>query len=155
MAQTIASTNARQMIDAGAIRGASIIGTPGGWSVMLKIGMTERPLGTQRTDKPRQWRSLDTCIDYLKTTLHLVRFDLLDASNYSAHDVTRPKRADAAERMKAAHAAVAHDAWFRAEVEQAITEADDPATEWISHEEASASWAKKRAQLAKRVAGGA
>jgi predicted transcriptional regulator len=28
-----------------------------------------------------------------------------------------------------------HDAWFRAEVEQGLREADDPATKWIPHEQ--------------------
>jgi len=28
-----------------------------------------------------------------------------------------------------------HDAWFRAEVEQGLREADDPATQWFSHEQ--------------------
>jgi hypothetical protein len=31
--------------------------------------------------------------------------------------------------------AAAYDAWFRAEVEAAIRDADDPNCEWISHEE--------------------
>ena len=29
-----------------------------------------------------------------------------------------------------------HDAWFRAEVERGLREADDPATQWISHDQA-------------------
>ena len=44
---TIDTALARRMVEASAIRGASIIGQPGGWSVMLKLGMTEKPLGTQ------------------------------------------------------------------------------------------------------------
>lgn len=149
MNQTIDSAVARNMVEAGAVRGASIIGIPGGWSVMLKVGKSEKPLGTLRTDKPRQWRSLDTCIAYLKGTLHLARFDLLDASNYSALDVTRVKRSDTAERMKAAHAAAAHDAWFRAEVEQGIKEADDPNTAWVSNETVMKKSAARRASWAK------
>ncbi len=63
---TIDTAMARRMVEASAIQGASIIGQPGGWSVMLKLGTIEKPLGAQRTDKPRTWRSLDTCMDYLK-----------------------------------------------------------------------------------------
>lgn len=47
---TIDTAVARQMVEAHAIRSASIIGQPGGWCVMLKLSMTEKPLGTQRTD---------------------------------------------------------------------------------------------------------
>jgi len=120
---TIDTLLARRMVEAAAIRGASIIGQPGGWSVMLKIGMTETPLGTQRTDKPRTWRSLDTCMDYLRNELKIVRLDALDASNYSETAINTPRRADAAKRMKAAHEAAAYDKWFRAMVQEAI---DDP-----------------------------
>lgn len=43
--------------------------------------------------------------------------------------------------------------WFRAEVTLALKEADDPNTQWVSNEEAEASWAKQCAELLKRVAG--
>lgn len=133
-AHTIDTAMARRMVEASAIRGASIIGLPGGWGIMLKLGMTEKPLGTQRTDKPRTWRSLDTCVDYLKNELHIVRVDLLDASNHSAGDVTRSTRADSSERMKRAHEAAAYDEWFRAQVQEAI---DDPRPS-IPHEQVMA-----------------
>lgn len=151
--RTIDTAMAKRMVEAAAIRGASIIGQPGGWSVMLKLGMTEKPLGTQRTDNPRLWRSLDRCIDYLKNELHIARFDMLDATHFSAVAIGGKTRVDTSERMRRAHEAAAHDKWFREEVAQAIKEADDPNTEWVSNEDAKASWAKKRAELAKRIEG--
>lgn len=120
---TIDSLLARQMVEAAALRGASIIGQPGGWSVMLKVGMTEKPLGTQRTDKPRTWRSLDSCMTYLRDELHIVRVDGIDASQYSAASVHTKRRADSSARMKAAHEAAAYDKWFRAQVQESL---DDP-----------------------------
>lgn len=144
---TIDTAMARRMVEASAIRGASIVGLPGGWSVMLKLGVTEKPLGTQRTDKPRMWRSLDTCIDYIMNELRIVRVDLLDASNYSAGSVTRTIRADSAARMKHAHQAAAYDTWFRAQVQEAL---DDPRP-GIPHAEVMAEFKKKRAALRKRV----
>ena len=131
---TIDTAMARRMADASAIRSASIIGQPGGWSVVLKVGLHERPLGAQRTDKPRTWRSLDTCMDYLKNELHISRVDLLDASNHSAGGVTRSTRADSSERMKRAHEAAAYDTWFRAQVQASI---DDPCPS-VSHEQVMA-----------------
>ena len=148
---TIDTAMAKRMVEAAAIRGAAIIGQPGGWSVMLKLGMTEKPLGTQRTDKPRLWRSLDRCIEYLKNELHIARFDMLDATNHSAVAIAGKSRGDTAARMRRAHEAAAHDKWFRAQVELGIQEADDPNTKWVSHEEAKKSWAKKRAELVKRI----
>lgn len=120
---TIDTLLARQMVEAAALRGASIIGQPGGWSVMLKIGKTEKPLGTQRTDKPRTWRSLDSCMTYLRDELHIVRVDGIDASQYSAASVHTKRRADSSARMKAAHEAAAYDKWFRAQVQESL---DDP-----------------------------
>lgn len=40
-----------------------------------------------------------------------------------------------------------HDAWFRAEVEQALKEADDPAIEQISDENMKSEWELRRAEL--------
>lgn len=48
MNQTIDTATARRMAEAGAIRGVSIVGQPGGWSVMIKIGTHEKPLGSQK-----------------------------------------------------------------------------------------------------------
>ncbi|MDD5365959.1 MAG: hypothetical protein PHR30_11510 [Gallionellaceae bacterium] len=118
-ARTIDTPNARRLVDAAAVRGAAIVGQPGGWCVMLKIGTQETPLGTQRTDKPRTWSSLDTCMQYLRDELHIVRLDGIDASNYSAAADHR-KRQDASERMRAAHEAAAYKDWLAGEVDAAI-----------------------------------
>ena len=144
---TIDTAMAKRMVEACAIRGASIIGQPGGWGVVLKLGMIEKPLGAQRSDAPRLWRSLDRCIDYLKNELHIARFDMLDATNHSAVAVGGRTCNDASERLRNAHEAAAHDKWFRDQVAQGITEADDPNTQWVANEDAKASWAKKRAEL--------
>ncbi len=63
---------------------------------------------------------------------------------------TRPDRTEA---LKRTHEAAEHDKWFRAQVEKAIKEADDPTTKWVSDEEAKTGWARKRAELAKLVKG--
>mgnify|MGYP001589177259 CR=1 FL=1 len=146
---TIDTLVARRMAETAAIRGASIIGQPGGWSVMLKVGMQEKPLGTQRTDKPRTWRSLDSCVTYLRDELHIVRVDGIDATHYSEASVHTKHRADASDRMKRAHEAAAYDKWFRAQVQEAI---DDPHP-GIPHEEVAAEFAASRAALRKRIAG--
>ncbi len=147
MSRTIDTPSARRLVEAAAIRGAAIIGQPGGWSVMLKIGMTETPLGTQRTDKPRAWSSLDTCMQYLRDELGIVRIDGIDASNYSAASVHRKRRVDAAERMKRAHEAAAHDAWFREQVQASI---EDPRPS-VPHDEAKAIFTARKDKLRERI----
>jgi predicted transcriptional regulator len=44
-----------------------------------------------------------------------------------------------------------HEAWFRAEVEQSLEEADDPKAELISHEEVLRKWKARRAELIKKA----
>lgn len=153
MNQTIDTATARRMAEAGTIRGVSIIGQPGGWSVMLKTGIHEKPLGSQKQDKPRTWRSLDTLTEYLRKDLSIVRIDGLDATHHSSADIHRPGRPDAAARMKRAHEAAAHDAWFRAQVDAGIKEADDPATQWISHEDSMVRMHKRLDELEARAKG--
>jgi hypothetical protein len=149
---TIDTAMAKRMVRADAIQGAEIIGKKGGWSVILKLGQTKNALGAQRTNKPRLWRSLDRCVDYLKNELNIPRFDLLDATHHSASTVNGGKaRADASARLRNAHEAAAHDKWFRAHVEQGLSEADNPKTKWVSNEEANSSWAKKRTKLARKA----
>lgn len=148
---TIDTAMAKRMVEASAIRGASIIGQPGGWSVVLKLGLQERPLGAQRSDTPRTWRSLDRAVAYLKNELHITRFDL-DATQHSeGAPLAGKSRADAAERLRLAHEAAGHDQWFRAQVALGIREADAPDAQWVSAADAKASWKQKRAELLKRA----
>ena len=149
--ETIDTAMARRLVDALAIQGASIIGQPGGWSVMLQIGAVRKPLGVQRSDKPRTWRSLDRCVDYLKNELHLSRFDLLDATLHSDVPAPGKPRSDASELMRQTHQAAAYDKWFRAEVAQGIQEADNPATVWLDNSAVMAESAARREQWLERA----
>lgn len=62
------------------------------------------------------------------------------------------KRPDTAERQRRAHEAAVHDAWFRAEVNHALQEADSPQAKWVTHEEAKRQSALRRAKLLKKAA---
>ena len=46
-----------------------------------------------------------------------------------------------------------HDAWFRAEVEEGMREADNPDTPRISDADVRAGWRRQRAELQKRADG--
>ena len=143
--QTVDTAMAKRLVQALAVRGASIIGQPGGWSVILKIGTTEQALGAQRTNKPRTWRSLDRCVEYLKTELHLARFELLDATQHSDVELVGNSRSDTSERMRQTHQAAAYDKWFRAEVSAGVKEANDANTKWVPNSTVMAESAKRRA----------
>ena len=58
-----------------------------------------------------------------------------------------------AQALEDASETAAYDAWFRAQVAQGLAEANDPAIAWVTHEQAQASWSRKRAELAKQVGG--
>ena len=146
---TIDTAIAKRMVDAQAIRTASIIGQPGGWSVLLKIGMQEKTLGAQRTDKPRLWKSLDRCVDYLKSELHIARFDMLDATQFSAIPMTGNAKNKAGERMRQAHEAAAYYKWLKAEIQEAI---DDPRPN-VAHDDVMRSMDERIAAIKARKAG--
>ena len=116
---------------------------------MVKVGSTERPLAATRSREVRVFKKLETLVGYLKD-IGIDSFDV-DAANFDPLTVTTTSRPDASKALKRAHEAAAHEKWFRAEVAKGIEEADDPGTPWVSHEDAKASWAKKRAALVKRV----
>lgn len=44
-----------------------------------------------------------------------------------------------------------HDAWFRAEVTQAMREADDTAVKRVPHGDVQKKWRRERAELEKRI----
>lgn len=55
--------------------------------------------------------------------------------------------------MAANDAALAYEAWFRAEVEEALREADDPNTVWIPQKEVCRRLERFRAECEERAGG--
>ncbi|OWJ61992.1 antitoxin of toxin-antitoxin stability system [Inquilinus limosus] len=70
------------------------------------------------------------------------------AADRPASQIIREFMRDFVRQQRAARE---HDEWFRAEVEQAMREADDPSVKRISQEDASAEWRRQRAELVKRA----
>jgi len=92
--------------------------------------MTERALAAKR-GAIRNFARFETLVTYLKK-IGIAKYQV-DATQYDPVTVKAERfRDDAAERMRQAHQAAAHDKWFRAQVEQALQEADDPYTVWLS-----------------------
>ena len=146
-AETIDQATLEHLADAGAIRGASVIGQPGGWGVVFQYGNAERALAVKR-GQVRLFKKFDTLASYLKQ-IGIEQFRT-DTRQFDPA-VTTVRRADTSERMKRAHEAAAHDVWFRAQVEQGLTEANDPNTQWVSNEAVKATSAKRRAAWAKKA----
>lgn len=115
--------------------------------VVFQYGTTERAQAAKR-GQVRIFKKFDTVAGYLKQ-IGIEQFKT-DTRQFDP-TVTTIKRADTSERMRRAHEAAAHDVWFRAQVEQAIIEADDPNTQWVSNETVKAASAKRRAACTKKA----
>ena len=106
--------------------------------------MTERALAAKR-GAVRSFARFETLVGYLKK-LGIAKYQV-DATRYDPAVIKAGRlRVDVAEPTRHAHEAAAHDKWFRAQVEQALTEADDPATVWLSNEDVKAHSAARRAK---------
>ena len=75
-----------------------------------------------------------------------------DVSQYTPDVENNPRtRPDRAEALKHTHQAAAYDQWFRAQVQDALAEADDPSTTWISHDEVKNDIARQRESIQVRA----
>jgi hypothetical protein len=148
-AETIDHNTLARLVQENSVRGAQVVGRPGGWGVVVKHGRHMRPLAATRSGDVRVFKRLETVVGYLQG-IGINRFDV-DSADFNSATVTTTSRPDASKALKRAHEAAAHDKWFRAEVAKGIKEADDPATVWVSHEEARANWAATRAELVERA----
>ena len=121
MAEMIDHGTLSRLVEAGAVRGAHIVGQNGGWAVLVKYGLIERPLAAQRTRQVRLFRKFETLVSYLKG-IGIARFDV-DAANYDPVTLQSTRRPDRSAALKRAHESAAYDAWFRGQVQESI---DDP-----------------------------
>jgi hypothetical protein len=101
---TIDHATLERLVEARAVRGAIVIGQPGGWGLIVQYGMTERALAAKR-GSVRIFRKFETLVGYLKA-IDITKFQV-DASDFDPLALkTERKRTDAAERMKNAHEAL-------------------------------------------------
>lgn len=76
--QPVQIATARALVAAGAVRAASLIGQPGGWAIVLRVGVSEQVIEAKRGGV-RLLRSLDAAARVLDE-LGLRRFDV-DGTN--------------------------------------------------------------------------
>ena len=144
--ETIDHATLERLVEAGAVRGANVVGQAGGWGVVIQYGMTERVLAAKR-GAVRIFRKFETLASYLRD-IGIVRYQV-DATQYDpeAHQTER-RRDDAAERMKRAHAAAAYDDWLRTKVAESLAGIEQGTNQRIEPDE----WAQIRATQRARVA---
>ena len=131
----ISQTTLKTLVEADAIKSASVVGETSGFYIAVKYGETEKVL-TARTGKIRFFRSMDTVVDFLRTTIGLGRFNV-DMQNYDPDQMKDAgrKRPDRKEAMKKVNQAVERDKWFRQQVEIGLKSANEgkirPANEFL------------------------
>jgi hypothetical protein len=74
-----------------------------------------------------------------------------EAVHRPASQLVREMMRDFVDRQREARD---YDTWFRAQVEEAIREADDPSIPRIPHEEMQKKWAVQRGELLRRISEG-
>ena len=146
-ADTIDRLTLERLVEAGAVKGASIVGQPGGWGVVIHYGLTERVLAARR-GAIRNFKKFETLVDYLKS-IGLAKYQV-DATGYEpVAPASDRKRTDAAERMKEAHAAVAYRNWLEGKVSAARAGMADGSNQPIP----DAEWAAERAEWEREAHG--
>jgi len=102
----------------------------------------------------RTFKKFETLVGYLKG-IGIAEYRV-DAANFDPVALkAQTSRPDSASRLKSAHQAAAYDKWFRDQVDEAIKEADDPNTVWVSNEVVKADMAAQRKELKARIAAAA
>jgi predicted transcriptional regulator len=112
----------RNLVEARALQGATILGQPGGWAVVVRYGSTERAVAAQRARKARLWRNLNTAATYVSDELGLPRFEV-DTTDHQPDAIER-RRPDSSERLRKQREAAEYDAWFRTMAQEGIEAAD-------------------------------
>lgn len=137
----------RSALRTGGLRSVGVTASGGQFFVTAQPRSGERvTLATTRGKAVRGFRDAGKAI----ALLHAIgaRKVEVDTTEWSPEQAVLEgrRRPDTAERQRRAHAAATHDAWFRAEAEQAVREADDPNADWVSDEEVRRRSAEHRAK---------
>ena len=141
--ETLDHNTLGHLVAANAVRGANIVGEPGGWGVVIRHGRLRQRLAATRSKQARVFKRFETLVSYLKE-MGISRFDV-DATEFDATVSSHHSRPDTSATLKQAHAALAHDKWVRAQVVQALEQAAAPGAEWVSNEEVMALSKARRA----------
>jgi hypothetical protein len=147
MAEFVKLATARELVDAGAVKQAEVIGLPGGWTVQFQTYNQARILAT-KANEPRRFGTFESALKVLRELG--VRLDLLrvDAALWEAQgDLGARRRPDRSAAMKLKDA----DARYVAFLREGVLEARADPRPTLSGDQAKqhmdAVKAKQRARL--------
>lgn len=145
--QTLTLEQFRATVDTGCILSVVLKAIGAGFAIQAETRRGDVVLVDTRKKQPRVFGDPRRALALLREMgIRKAAIDAVDWRPEQA-DLLRPSRPDKAAALKATHEAAAYDKWFRAEVEEAIKEADDPNTKWMSNEDAKKGAAKLREEL--------
>lgn len=144
IAESISHSSLKLLVESGSVRSATAIAEGDCWSLVVRFGRSEKTL-ISKNGKVRAWRKLDTLAKYITKDLGIPRFET-DGSDYDPTHKSL-KRPDSSAVLKKAHAAAAHDQWFRNQVEDAVSEADNVNSIWTSQNDVSKRASERRKAL--------
>ncbi|MDE2429600.1 MAG: hypothetical protein KGM99_12800 [Burkholderiales bacterium] len=118
MSELIAPNSLKDLVDAHAIRHATVIADKAAFQIQVKYGMVERTVSVRTRGgqiKARVFTSLDAVARFMRDKIHLAQYEI-DAANFdpTAKAIKRP---DTAKRLTAAHAALSHSEWAQQKVQ--------------------------------------
>lgn len=144
MTVTIKLSTARELGAAGALHAAEILGCPGGYQAVLKVGSCGRALAT-KNGEPRLFASIDAAAKALRA-VGLASNIGLDTRGYSP-PVSARTRPDRSAALKDVHRKAAYAAWLTEKVQASMAD-HQPA---VPAAEVEAHFAQKREALLKAL----
>jgi len=147
MLSLITPQSLKDLVDANAIRHASVIADKDGYKITVKYGTAERVVSVRTREgqiKERVFTSLDAVARFMRERVHLTQYDINDANfQPGTKRVTRP---DTVLRLKGAHAALSHSDWLEKKVSSSRAGLIDGTNKHIEPQEWESIRAAKRAQ---------
>lgn len=142
MNNLIAPQSLKDLVDANAIRNATVVADKDVYKVTVKYGMVERTVSVRTREgqiKERLFTSLDAVARFMREKVHLAQYEI-NAANFDPTAKTT-KRPDTARRLTEAHAALSHNQWLQQKVQASRDGLVDGTNQRISQEE----WTQVRA----------
>lgn len=143
--QPIKLENLRELVEAGAVKSAQIVGQKGGFAVVASVGVQQRALGTRQGDV-RVFTTADTAIKTLRE-MGLMQF-AVDVTHYQAGTL-RAARPDTRNRARKAAAVLDHHRWVQEQVAPVMERLQNGTATLHRHDDV---WSRIEAHAAKRVA---
>jgi hypothetical protein len=151
--QTLSLDQLRAATQAGGITSVTLRAEGGAFVVAVATRTGDDGLlVTTRTKQPRRFADLRKAMLLLREMG--IASVQVDATLWNPDEaMAGTPRPDRSVAMKRAHEAAAHDRWFRSQVEEALREADDPATASIPHEQVMAELKATIDRVARKTSG--